>query len=278
MPSSYQPVRDLSIDLPFRRTPWDRSFEIVLPVLARMVRSLLPRRSLPESQLRALGIAVPPQLDTQLVTSALREIFRLLTGGWTRLDLASLEEENVSPWRSPGPILFLSMHHGQWEWLAAILTRLRPDALCVAKAPTHPAGRWLLQWVRSRLGLRMVHNLEAVRTVHRHLESSGLVAFLADQRPPGSARAGTWLGQPTVVSTLPDRWIQRTAPRLWTGVLIPSVDHYTLRLRAWDLVAANSWDGLLDQEFRDLVERSPWDHFGLWHHRLKPRKPPATPC
>lgn len=272
MTSSYQPIQDLSIEIPYGRSWRDRAFEVCLPALVRAILPFLPRPSLPRDQLLALGIQAPSDLDRRLLSSALLEIFRILSGGWKRLDLSVLESPQLAQWSSAGPTLFLSMHHGQWEWLAAILTRLRRDTLCVAKAPAHPAGRWLLRFLRGRLGLNMVHDLESIRAVHRHLEHSGLVAFLADQRPPGSSREGSWLGHPTVVSALPDRWIQRTAPRLWTGVLIPSGDRYTLHLREWSPDTGQVWDRLLDQEFRGLVERMPWHHFGLWHHRLKARR------
>lgn len=271
MTSSYQPIQDLSIEIPYGKSWMDRAFAPCLPILVRGILPWLPRPSLPRDQLSTLGFQAPPDLDRRLLSSALLEIFRILTGGWKRLDLSVLEDPRLAHWSSPGPILFLSMHHGQWEWLAGILTRLRPDTLCVAKAPAHPAGRWLLRQVRGRLGLRMVHDLGAIRAVHRHLDQSGLVAFLADQRPPGSSRAGVWMGQPTVVSTLPDRWIQRTHPRIWTGVLIPSEEHYTLQLREWPPDLGSTWDRLLDQEFLGPVAQSPWHHFGLWHHRLKAR-------
>lgn len=271
IPSSYQPIQDLSIEIPYRRNLLDRVFEAALPLLTRGILRLLPRHALPKEQLTALGIPFPVDLDRRLLESALLEIFRILSGGWNRLDRSPLETLDLPNWKTPGPTLFLSMHHGQWEWLAAILTCLRPGALCVAKAPTHPAGRWLLHHVRDKLGLRMVHDQAAIRAAHRQLEQSGLVAFLADQRPPGSSRAGTWMGHPTLVSTLPDRWIHKTIPRIWTGVMIPSGDHYTLRLREWNASLGKEWDSLLDQEFLGLLRESPWHHFGLWHHRLKPR-------
>jgi hypothetical protein len=274
MPSSYQSNQDLSITIPYRRSWLDRAFEsCLLGPLVHLLLPLLPRPSLPRDQLKAVGIQAPNDLDRRLLESALLEIFRLLTDGWNRLDRTALDPWRNSNWSTPGPTLFLSMHHGQWEWLAAILTVLRPGALCVAKAPTHPTGRWLLRRIRNLHGLRMVHDLASVRTVHRHLERQGLVAFLADQRPPGSSREGFWMGHPTPVSTLPDRWIQKTSPRIWTGVLIPFGDHYRLQLREWDSTIGSSWDLLLDQEFRDLVAKTPWHHFGLWHHRLKPRTP-----
>lgn len=271
MSSSYQPIQDLSIKIPFRRNLLDRVFERALPFLTRGILQILPRHALPKEQLKTLGIPVPKDLDLRLLQSALLEIFRILSGGWNRLDRAPLSDIHLSNWQTPGPTLFLSMHHGQWEWLAAILTRLRPGTVCVAKAPAHPAGQWLLRHVRHKLGLRMVHDHAAIRAAHRHLEQSGLVAFLADQRPPGSSREGSWMGHPTLVSTLPDRWIQKTSPRIWTGVLIPSGDHYTLHLREWDASLGKDWDSLLDQEFHGILCESPWHHFGLWHHRLKPR-------
>lgn len=270
---SYQPIQELSISIPYHRNLSDRIFERTLPLLSILIQRLLPRQSLPREQLATLGIPSPPDLDRRLVEAALLEIFRILSGGWKRLDRSFLETLRGSTWCAPGGTLFLSMHHGQWEWLAGILSLLRTGTLCVAKSPGHPAGRWLLRTIRRKHGLNMVHDQIALRSARRHLEHSGLVAFLADQRPPGISRPGSWMGRPTSVSAIPDWLISSTSPRIWTGVLIPSGDRYILRLREWEKQLGIDWDALLDQEFRSLLVQSPWHHFGLWHHRLKSRIP-----
>jgi len=271
MEASYLRRHHLSIEIPYRRNLLDRFLDGFASILAsRLPKN--PRRNLARMQLERLGIPTSPDGELRLYRSALREAFRILSGGWNRLDLSALEPSRTPPWVLREPTLFLSMHHGQWEWLAGILTRLRPDTLCVARSPGHPAGRTLLHWTRSRIGLRMSHDLDSVRSGRRQLASGGMVAFLADQRPPGASRPGTWLGLPTMVSKLPEWWARDLEPRLWTGVLRPGLDSYALELDDWDPSSLPQWDRLLDQQFLPLVRSSPWEHFGLWHHRLEPRR------
>lgn len=266
------PLHHLVVELPYRRNLLDRVLEIAILPLVALFSMHPPRKDVLELQLRQLIGDIPPRFHNRIHSSALREIFRLLGRGWSRLDLSPLEDIPESPWKkADGPVLFLSMHHGQWEWLAGILTRLRPGALCIARAPGHPLGRRLLSSIRDHVGLRMVHDLESVRAGRRQLRAGGLVAFLADQRPPGAFREGTWMGQPTRVTRLPEWWTEGRDITIWTGVLHPGRTSYTLELKAWSSDHLSRWDALLDQEFLPLLRRSPWDHFGLWHHRLKSR-------
>ena len=265
------PLHHLVVKLPYKQNRLDRLLEILSIPLAWILSIRPPRREVLETQMGQLVGEVPLGFHKAIISIALREILRLLSRGWSRLDLSPLSNIPDAPWKEDGPVLFLSMHHGQWEWLAGILTRLRPGALNIARAPGHPLGKWLLSWIRNHTGLRMVHDLESVRAGRLQLQSGGLVAFLADQRPPGAFRTGTWMGQPTTVTRLPEWWAENRTISVWTGVLHPGKASYTLELKAWPSECLPHWDALLDQEFLPLLRRFPWDHFGLWHHRLKPR-------
>ncbi len=274
------PSHHLRIEFHYRRSPIDRLLEAVALPLGALLSLRPPRREVVDEQVRALLGEVPAGFHHRIAHTALREIARLLTGGWSRLDLSPLAHLPDNFWRQDGPVLFLSMHHGQWEWLAGILDRLRPGALGVARSPAHPLGRRLLGWIRSHTGQRMAYDLDSVRAGREQLEAGGLVAFLADQRPPGASRPGTWMGRPTDVSRLPEWWGKGLNVAIWTGVLHPGRDRYVLELKAWPPERIADWDRLLDAEFLPLVRERPWEHFGFWHHRLRPRpsrrSPPST--
>lgn len=272
------PSHHLRVELPYRRSSVDRLLEAVALPLGALLSLRPPRREVAEEQVRALLGEVPARFHRDIVRSALREILRLISGGWHRLDLVPLARIEDNFWRQEGPVLFLSMHHGQWEWLAGILARLRPGALGIARAPAHPLGRRLLAWIRSHTGQRMAHDFESVRAGREQLEAGGLVAFLADQRPPGASRPGTWLALPTDVSRLPEWWCRNLSVPIWTGVLHPGRDSYVLELNAWPPERIADWDRLLDSEFLPLVRERPGDHFGFWHHRLKPRPSRHSPA
>jgi len=266
-----RPLRSLRLVLPYRRRKRDRLLERLLQTATPLLVRILPRNTLARDQLRHIGLPAPSTLEQDLTRNALREILRLITGGWKRLDLGPLDSADITDWKEPAPILFLSMHHGQWEWLAGILTHLHPEAMCVARAPAHPWGQRILDWLRNGIGLRMTYDHPALRLGRRQLAEGKLLAFLADQRPPGVSRSGVWMGHPTPVSALPEWWTRDLPFHLWTGTLHPGLDSYVLELKEWDSQTIHSWDVLLDQEFLPLLAQAPGDHFGLWHHRLKPR-------
>jgi lauroyl/myristoyl acyltransferase len=125
--------------------------------------------------------------------------------------------------------------------------------------------------VRSFHKTPVLYDQVGVRAAHKTLRQGGLVAFLADQRPPTQGESGTWLGQPTQVSPLPRRWCQGLEPEIWTGHLIPGPAQYRLTLERFSSEVIQDWDRVLDQTFLPLVHQSPEWHFGLFHNRLVPR-------
>ena len=128
------PSHHLRIELPYRRSWIDRLLEAVALPLGALLSARPPRREVAEELVRTLLGAVPARFHRDIVRTALREIARLLSGGWSRLDLAPLASIPDNSWHQEGPVLFLSMHHGQWEWLAGILDRLRQGGTIVQAA------------------------------------------------------------------------------------------------------------------------------------------------
>jgi hypothetical protein len=272
--ATYQPKRTLQLQIPFRATRTTRMVDSLSAQLAKRLLDAWIRADLPLKQLNLLGITPPADLLSSMKRAGLREIFRLLTGAYRHLDLTILRDlpADVLGRTSPTPTLFLSMHHGNWEWLAALLTHIRPDTFGLARAPHHPAGRWLLSRVRNSLGLHMWYDEEIPRLSVQHFEKGGLIAFLPDQRPPGSAKPGQWFRQKTTISSLPQWWQKRFQPHFWTGCLTPYEDHYLLELEEWPTSALSHWDQVLDQQFLPRLKKEPHWHFGLWHHRIVSRE------
>ena len=272
-PSPILPLESLSVDLPFHPTLFQRLLALAVVPLSHLVP--VPRSQEILSLARtATVLPVPKQLPRRLFCNAIRQSLLLVTGGWRQLDLSPLQD--VAPcWTQTGtPTLFLSMHHGNWEWLAGILYHLRKDSLGVARAAHQRPGQILLDHVRSFHRTPVLYNQAGTRAAHRTLRRGGLVAFLADQRPPTHGEPGTWMGQPTRVSPLPRLWCRGIQADLWTGALLPMSTSYRLTLRRYPSEAIAHWDKLLDQDFAPLVAQSPEWHFGLFHRRLVP---PGTP-
>lgn len=193
----------------------------------------------------------------------------ILTGGWNQFDLSPLEALDPS-WKQEGNgAVFLSMHHGNWEWLAGILFALRRDALGVARSAHHPLGQSLLRFVRRYHRTPVFYDREGYRIAHRRLNEGGLVAFLADQRPPTHGEPGAWFGHPTLVSPLPRLWAREDLREVWVGQLVPLPHNtYQLDLIAYPASVIHQWDHILDFHFSEWVRAHPEVHFGFFHRRL----------
>lgn len=236
----------------------------ILPVPREREVLQLARRVIPN---------LKPEFPRQLFLRAVEQSTLLLSGGWNNLDLSPLLELG-EPWKKKeSPVLFLSMHHGNWEWLAGILHVLRSDAIGVARAAHHPLGQSLLHFVRHFHHTPVHYDMVGLRIAHRSLDQGGLVAFLADQRPPSTGENGMWLGQPTQVTPLPRRWSHRQPAELWVGHFSPeSPTTYVLELIRYPPKALEIWDQILDFHFIPWVRKSPDLHFGFFHKRLVSRE------
>jgi len=257
--------------LPFRPSRAQNLARLGAKILAGFLP--VPRRADIRSLARQVDAAIPSDLPRRLFLHAVEQASFLLTGGWKNLDLRPLGTlEKV--WRRQGvPTLFLSMHHGNWEWLSGVLHVLRPDAIGVARAAHHPLGQGLLRFVRHYHQTPVLYDVQGFKEAHRTLSKGGLVAFLPDQRPPSQGESGVWLGQPTRVTPLPRRWSRSHHPDLWIGHLTPSSPtSYTFELFRYPPEATERWDELLDFHFVPWVLQSPDLHFGFFHRRLVPRE------
>lgn len=238
----------------------------------------VPRETSTLSLIQAvIPTADRPVLDA-LFTNAIREAFRVLFGGFRHLELPP-RTDIPNTWTEQGsPTILLSMHHGNWEWLAGILYHLRPDTIGVARDARHPLGQRLLRYARSHHRTPVHYDQAAVRTSFRTLRKGGLVAFLPDQRPPTAGVPGVWLGESTLVSPLPKLWANCKPAALWIGSLTPLDPRtYRLILECHPASALEQWDKHLDHHFLPLVHHSPSYHFGFFHHRLVSRGTIASP-
>lgn len=215
---------------------------------------------------------LPSSFCRTLFMNALSEACWIWQGGWNFLELP--DPSSVDPrWTSMGQsTLFLSMHHGNWEWLAGLLYHLRPDTIGVARSAHHPLGQRILQWARAFHRTPVYYDRDAVLRAYRQMHRGGLVAFLADQRPPTGGQPGQWLNKPTLVTPLPQLWLTPGAS-LWTGCLQP-IGSTRYRLLLQDLSAHTfaHWHEALDEAFLPLVQQSPAFHFGFFHRRLVSRE------
>lgn len=264
------PIHSLSLDLAFRPTWKMRQQHRLVLSLGRLLP--IPR----QHDILALASTVlgevPPDFCRTLFLNALSQACWIWQGGWNHLELP--DRESLPPlWTTTGSsTLFLSMHHGNWEWLAGLLYHMRSDTIGVARSAHHPLGQRILRWARSFHRTPVYYDRDAIVRASRQLQRGGLVAFLADQRPPTGGVPGHWLNHPTNVTPLPALW-SRSSPSLWTGQLIPSgPSNYHLDLHAYSPSHLQLWDRVLDSDFQPWVRESPSLHFGFFHRRLVSRE------
>lgn len=261
------PLRECQVQIPFHPTFSQDVFRRAARWISRCFP--VPRAHEVDALSRQVCGALPVGFSRCLFGHSVEQAALLLMGGWNQLDLSPLQDLDVS-WKEKGKgTLFLSMHHGNWEWLAGILFALRSDTLGVARSAHHPLGQSLLRHVRHFHRTPVFYDREGYRLAHRRLKEGGLVAFLADQRPPSHGEPGSWLGHPTLVSPLPRLWVRDELEEFWVGQLIPlPTNHFRLDLIAYPATALAQWDHILDIHFLEWVRAHPELHFGFFHRRL----------
>lgn len=260
----------LSLDLEFRPTSWMRLQHRWILRLGRLLP--IPReQEILQLATTALG-PVSPSFGRRLFLNALSEACWIWQGGWKYLALPAPEDLDPTWTRRGSPTLFLSMHHGNWEWLAGLLYHFRSDSIGVARSAHHPLGQKLLRWARAFHRTPVYYDRDAVLRASHQLHKGGLVAFLADQRPPTGGLPGQWLSHQTLVTPLPSLWIKTQVTQLWTGQLIPtSPSSYHLDLCLIPDPTLQPWDQSLDAVFLPWIQQNPTLHFGFFHRRLVSR-------
>jgi Kdo2-lipid IVA lauroyltransferase/acyltransferase len=147
-----------------------------------------------------------PELDAVAVSAIARESYRnlgrtametMLLSSRSRQDVLDLFTE-VEGWdvveaqlaRGNG-LIFASGHVGNWELGGAYLAARGLPISAVARHMANPLVDRYLTRTRERLGLKVIHDEQAVRKVPRAIREGGAVAFLVDQAAVGLA--STWV-------------------------------------------------------------------------------------
>jgi KDO2-lipid IV(A) lauroyltransferase len=275
---------------------WERAGSIGARIGALGYRPLGIRRGVVERQIAAAF----PGLDDVNVKRIARASYEHL--GRTSIEAALLARlgrdavldlfEGVDEWRlvedalSHGRgLIFVTGHLGNWELGGAYIAARGIPLDAIARRMSNPLFDRYLTETRSRIGMVVVHDADAVRRTPRSLRDNRAVAFLSDQgvmglastfvpffgrpakTPRGPAVFALRLGVPVVFGTAvrqPSgkyRLVFESIPVEDTGDRDRDVDaivaRYTSTLERW-------------------VRRYPEQYF--WHHRRWRRQPPGTPA
>ncbi|MEN9353811.1 MAG: Bacterial lipid biosynthesis acyltransferase [Fibrobacterota bacterium] len=222
----------------------------------------------------AIRVPEPKRALHALYRTSTQELVRILRRRYHRLDQSDLKDLKIT-----GPTFYLSYHFGNWEWLGGILSNLHGDFRPVTRSIRSPRAHRLVQSLRQDVGMNSMIDHQGLRGGRAALDENAMLAFLADQTPPGSSRPGVCLEHSLPVSTLPEWWAKGKSFRWITGHLISSSkDTYALSL--FDLPSAHieQWDQILDQHLCPILRTQPQHYFGWWHHRLISRIARANPA
>jgi KDO2-lipid IV(A) lauroyltransferase len=258
-----------------------RPFAIRRDVVERQVRAALPNLSVDEVQRIArasyanLGrttaeTALLPLYDRERIIDMFDEV-----EGW------SIVEERLA--RGKGLIL-VSGHLGNWEVGGAYLAARGVPMQAVARYMENPLFDGYLTRTRERIGMRIVHDDEAVRRVPRSLRDGNAVAFLVDQGAVGLAsiwvpffkRLAKTPRGPAVFA------LRLGAPVVFGAAIRQPSGRFRLTFEPIDSTSTGNLEADVERIVTDYtsalerwVRRAPEQYF--WQHRRWKHQRPGTP-
>jgi KDO2-lipid IV(A) lauroyltransferase len=181
-------------------------------------------------------------------------------------------------------LIFVTGHLGNWELAGAYVAARGVPLDAIARRMSNPLFDRYLTETRSRIGMVVVHDADAVRRTPRSLRDNRAVAFLADQGVLGLASTFVpFFGRPAKTPRGPAVFALRLQVPVVFGVAVrqPSgkyrlvfepvlVEDTGDRDRDVDAIVAR-YTATLER----WVRRYPEQYF--WHHRRWRRQPPDTP-
>lgn len=193
----------------------------------------------------------------------------------------SIVEERLS--RGKG-LIMVTGHLGNWELGGAYIAARRIPLDVVARYMANPLFDRYLTRTREQIGMRVVHDDEAVRRVPRALRSGDAVAFVMDQGVVGLA--STWVpffGRFAKTPRGPAVFALRLgAPMVFGAALRLPDGKYRLTFEPIDTTSTGDLDADIERivtEYTTVLERwvrrVPDQYF--WHHRRWKHQRPGTP-
>ncbi|MDR1611473.1 MAG: lysophospholipid acyltransferase family protein [Planctomycetota bacterium] len=183
-------------------------------------------------------------------------------------------------------LLFVTAHHGNWEWANAWPKANGLGGVCIARPLDNPLLDGWLRRVRERRGLRVIDKAGALRAALKALRNNGIVGILIDQDAGPRGLMSPFLGKPASTETLP----VELAVRLGTPMLAVAAvrapgaaSAFTLRLAGGVVRARPGADPArevprltdeLNARLGQLIREAPEQWFWV-HRRWKTRSPAA---
>ncbi len=182
------------------------------------------------------------------------------------------------------PIVACTGHFGNWELAGAFLAMHGVPIDAVVRRMANPLFDGFLNRTRSRTGMRVIYDRDAVRALTRGLKEGRVPALVADQGVLGLASSYvTFFGRPAKTPRGPAVFALRfDAPVVFAAAVLQPSRKY--RFVALEVPVTQTGDREADvdavvQSFTATLERLvrqyPEQYF--WHHRRWKRQPADTP-
>ena len=181
-------------------------------------------------------------------------------------------------------LIFVTGHLGNWELAGAYVAARGVPLDVIARRMSNPLFDRYLTETRSRIGMVVVHDAEAVRRTPRSLRDNRTVAFLADQGVLGLASTFVpFFGRPAKTPRGPAVFALRLQVPVVFGVAVRQPGgRYRLAFEPVTVEDTGDRDRDVDAivarytaTLERWVRRYPEQYF--WHHRRWRRQPPDTP-
>ncbi len=182
-----------------------------------------------------------------------------------------------------GCVLFTG-HVGNWELTGAYVAWRGLDMDVVARRMANPLFDGYLNRSRTRLGMRVVYDSDAVRAIPRALRDGRVVGLVADQGVLGLASTYVpFFGRPAKTPRGPAVFaIRFNVPIIFCAALLQPSGKYRFTAREIPVADSGVRDADIDETVRRFTEsleqtvrRYPEQYF--WHHRRWKRQPADTP-
>ena len=250
-------------------------------IVERQIAAAFPERSREEvvriaraayAQLgrSAIETAVLPSLGPQGVLQVFEECQE-----WSLIEEALEEGKGI---------IFVGGHLGNWELGGAYIAARGVGLDVIVRRMSNQLFDDYLNATRSRIGMTIVHDADAVRRTPRSLRENRAVAFIADQGVRGLASTFVpFFGRPAKTPRGPAVLALRLGVPVIFGVALrqPS-GKYRLHLERVPVESTGDREADVDNIVRrytnileNYVRVAPEQYF--WHHRRWRRQPPDTP-
>ena len=181
-------------------------------------------------------------------------------------------------------VAFVAGHLGNWELSGGYLAARGVLVHAIARGMSNPLADRFFRRTRERLGMRVMHDQEAVRKVPRAFRNAESVGFLSDQATVGLASSFVpFFGRPAKTPRGAAVFaIRADVPVVLIQALRQADGRYVFH--AEDIAVTHSGDRERDvddivrrfsEALERLVRRHPGQYF--WQHRRWKHQPPDTP-